>query len=244
MTLKLVNPLAYPLAMTAGGILLFVGIRVVALPNVVAVPMAAGLTIAVSYLRQQQEPSPEKSALRQVQSELEGVRGDAHQLQQQAQTLLEQANQLLRQEQLSSLSMDILAAVRYGCDLAIVLPEKVDALALKLPQTRSLLDQTSLEQKLKAVRSEKIKASGSALQSLQRLEESIQRNLGLMNANQNDRQSQIHNLSALIQDLAGVLQRLQTHLQTANLADLHQIDRLQELVTEMNRLQQETDLFI
>ena len=65
-----------------------------------------------------------------------------------------------------------------------------------------------------------------------------------MNTNQNDRQSQIRNLSALIEELAGVLQRLQNHLQTANLADLNQIDQLQALVTEMNRLQQETDLFV
>jgi len=244
MTLKLVNPFSYPLAMTTGGVLLFVGSRLVALPSVVVVPLAVGFTLAVSYLRQRQEPTPEKEELRQVQSELAGVRGEARQLQQQAQILLEQANRLLRQEQLSPLSMEILAAVRYGCDLAIVLPEKVDTLALKLPQTRSLLDQTSLEQKLKTVRSEKLKASGSAFQSLQRLEESIHRNLSLMNANQDDRQSQIHTLSALIQDLAGVLQRLQNHLQIANLADTDQIDRLNELVTEMNRLQQETDLFI
>jgi hypothetical protein len=244
MSLKLVNPFSYPLAMGTGGVLLFVGTRLVALPNILVVPLAVGLTIVVSYLRQGQEPTPEKARLRQVQSELEGVRGEAQHLQQQAQILLEQANLLLRQEQLSPLSMEILATVRYGCDLAIVLPEKIEALALKLPQTRSLLDKDTLQQKLKKVRSEKLKASGSSLQSLQRLEESLQRNLSLMNANQNDRQSQIHNLSALIEDLAGVLQRLQNHLQTANLADLDQIDQLQLLVTEMNQLQQETNLFI
>jgi hypothetical protein len=242
--LKLVNPFSYPLAMTTGGVLLFVGTRLVALPSLVVVPAAVGLTIAVSYWRQHQQPTPQKSQLRQVRSELEGIRGEASQLQHQAQLLLEQANLILRQEQLSPLSMEILAAVRYGCDLAIVLPTKVEALALKLPQTRSLLDKDTLQQKLKKVRSEKLKASGSALQSLQRLEQSIQQNLNLMNANQNDRQSQIHNLSALIQDLAGVLQRLQNHLQTANLADVDQVDQLQILVTEMNQLQQETDLFI
>jgi chromosome segregation ATPase len=244
MSFKLVNPFSYPLAMTIGGALLFVGSRLVALPSLMVVPLALGSSVAVSYWRQEQEPTPEKMLLRQVQSELEGVRGEAKQLQDQAQTLLNQANLLLRQEQLSPLSMEILAAVQYGCDLAIALPQKVEDLALKLPQTQSLLDRDTLQQKLKKVRSEKLKASGSTLQSLERLEESLERNLNLMNTNQNDRQSQIHNLSALIEELAGVLQRLQNHLQTANLADLNQIDQLQALVTEMNQLQQETDLFV
>jgi hypothetical protein len=140
--------------------------------------------------------------------------------------------------------MDILAAVQYGCDLAIALPEKVDRLAAKLPQTRSLLDTASLQQQLQQVQTEKLNATGSAYTSLQRLEESLQRNLSLLNTNQDDRQAQILNLAALIQDSAGVLQRLQNHLQTANLADVNQLDQLQELIGEMNRLQQEADLFV
>ncbi|MEY2976259.1 MAG: hypothetical protein RLZZ435_396 [Cyanobacteriota bacterium] len=244
MSLKLVNPFSYPLSITAGGLLLFLGVRWIALPSLVAMPLAAALTIATAYLRQHQEPSPEKERLSQVQSELEGVRRSAQNLREQAQTLQAQAKAILRQEQLSPLSMDILAAVQYGCDLAISLPEKVEMLAVKLPDTRSLLDATALQQQLQQVRSEKVKATGRSLASLERLEASLKRNLKLTTANQDDRQAQIHNLSALIQESAGVLQRLQNHLQTANLADTTQIDRLQALVEEMNQLQQEMDLFV
>ena len=241
---RILNPLSYPLAVAAGGLILFFGVRIAALPTVLVAPIAAGFTIAAATVRQHQEPTPEKEILRQVQAELQGVRTAADRLRQQAADLLRQANQVLRQEELSHLSMDILAAVQYGCDLAIALPEKVDRLAAKLPQTRSLLDTDSLEQQLQQVQRDKLNATGSAYSSLQRLEESLQRNLSLLNTNQDDRKAQILNLAALIQDSGGVLQRLQNHLQTANLADVNQLDQLQDLIGEMNRLQQEADLFV
>ena len=126
----------------------------------------------------------------------------------------------------------------------VIFESRFDRLAAKLPQTRSLLDTDSLEQQLQQVKRDKLNATGSAYSSLQRLEESLQRNLSLLNTNQDDRKAQILNLAALIQDSGGVLQRLQNHLQTANLADMNQLDRLQDLIGEMNRLQQEADLFV
>jgi hypothetical protein len=54
--MKLANPLEYPLAVLAGGILLVAGIRFGKLPVLVAVPMAIAVSVGGATVRRSPTP--------------------------------------------------------------------------------------------------------------------------------------------------------------------------------------------
>jgi len=57
MILKVANPLHYPLAVLAGGVVLFLGVRVARLPSLVVIPAAIAVAGVGTVIRHQQEPA-------------------------------------------------------------------------------------------------------------------------------------------------------------------------------------------
>jgi hypothetical protein len=238
--MKFFNPFLYPFPILLGCLFLILSIRVLRLPIVVVFPIAGGLAVGGAMVRHSQE-KPALIALQALQGELAEVKTLAEQLATKAELLRQEAEQILRNREIS---LELLSAVQYGCDLAIALPGKVDRLAQHLPSETSLLSVEDLQKRLKAVRQQQVQSQGATQASLAKLAQSLQRNIELTQAGSDIRQSQILNLTTLIQDSAGTLQQLQNSLRSINLEDADQVSQLQSFTEELSRLQQEVDLLI
>lgn len=235
------NPLTYPLPVLAGCVVILSGARVLQLPPPVVLPLAACVTLVGATFRHQQETDPQQVAIKQVEAELTGVRTLAIELAQQAEVLRQEADRILRNR---DVSLDLLTALQYGCDLAIALPQRVQNLVHKLPDARSLLSAEALEARLLKVREQEAHSEGAAQVSLRQLAESLERNIELTKTATNVREAQILNLMRLMQDSGGALQRLQNHLRSINLEDATQVEQLQSLSETLSCLQQEVDMLM
>ena len=142
--MKIANPLYYPLAVLAGGIVLVVGVRFLGLSNTVTLPTALAVTVVGATALKAREPDGEKRVKQQLQQELQVIQGSAQSLAGKAEVLRQEANQLLSS---SSVQMDLLIAVQQACDSAIELPPKIEQIAQRLPESESLL---SIKGSLKA----------------------------------------------------------------------------------------------
>jgi chromosome segregation ATPase len=239
--MKLLNPLAYPLPVLVGCLVLVLGARLGQLPSRILWPVAGGVAVAGGLLRQRQENDPERLALQELEAEVQGVKAAAVQLAQQAEVLRQEADQVLHSRELS---MELLTAVQYGCDLAIALPGKVERLGAQLSQGNSLLSTEELERRLARVRSELASSQGAKRTALQKLAQSLERNIQLTQAGSDTRQTQLLELATLIQDSAGTLQQLQNSLRSINLDDSTQVSQLQDLSEDLSQLQRQTDLLM
>ena len=238
--LKLVNPLNYPLAVLAGGIVLFVGVRLAKLPSVVMLPAAVAIALGGASVQKSREPERLDLGNPALERELEAVRQQANQLARLAETLRSEAEKLLT----SSTQIGLLAAVQYACDRALELPPKIDQLARRLSGADSLLSLSELQQQLAQVQTKQQHSSGVTRQQLNQLAESLQRNLRLAQQGQDARQAQVISLSTLITDSAGVLQQLQNRLRTFDLNDSEQIQELRSLSEELSSFQENVDLLV
>jgi chromosome segregation ATPase len=238
--MKLTNPLYYPVAVFAGGIALFVGVRFIQLPSVMMLPLSAGIVVAgASYLKSR-EPESFELDNPELEREIQSVRSSAL-------TLVSQANELrLETKKLltDSFQVELLAAIQTSCDRAIELPTKIDNLARRLKGNNALLSVDELQRQLTEVQQKLRSSSGIAQQHLSQLAESLKRNIQLAQEGQDTRLAQIVSLSTQIQDFAGVLQRLQTRLHTADLTDAEQISQLQALSDEMGSLRDNMYLLV
>jgi hypothetical protein len=232
--MKLANPLYYPIAVLAGGVILVAGVRFVGLPNFVALPAAAAVAMGGAAVMKSKEPDAQKIAQQQIQRELEMLQTSAKSLAQKAETLTQEANQLLSR---GSFEMDLLVAVQGACQRAIELPIKIDELGRRIHGANSLLSVNDLQQQLQEVENKRDSSSGIARQHLDQLSNSLQRNIQLAKEGQNARTAQITSLYTLIQDSAGVLQQIQNKLRTADLTDARQVMELQASTDELTSLQ-------
>jgi len=232
--MKLTNPLYYPLAVLAGGVCLIVGVRLVNLPSMIILPMAAGVAaVAAGYLHYRE---PESFYLNnpELEQELQTVKASALALVNQANKLKLAAQRLLT----DAFHVELLAAIEISCDRAVQVPEKIDHLAQGLQASNTQLSVSELQQQLTQVQDKLSSSSGVAQQHLQQLAASLQRNIKLAEEGQDIRLAQIVSLSTQVQDYAGVLQRLQTKLYSSDLTDAEQINQLQLLSEEMVSLQE------
>ena len=241
--IKIANPLNFPLAVLAGGIVLFVGVRLVRLPSVITLPTAAAVaTAGASFLQAKQPGKSDKIELKNpaLERELHGAKQQANFLLEKSENLRSEAQKLLT----SSFQLELLTAVQYACDRTLELPAKIDQLAERLQGTDSLLSVTELEKQLAGVRKTRQKSSGLARQQLQQLEASLERNINLAKQGQDARQAQVFSLVTLITESAGVLQQLQNRLRTSDLNNSEQINELRGLSDELSNLQANVDLFM
>ena len=238
--LKLANPLNYPLAVLIGGIILFVGVRLVKLPSIVMLPTSVAIAFAGASVQKSREPERLNLGNPALERELESVKQQANKLAQKAENLRAEAEKLLT----SSTQIGLLSAVQYACDRALELPAKIDQLARRLYGSDSLLSVSELQQQLGEVQTKQQRSSGIARQQLNQLSESLQRNLRLARQGQDARQAQVISLSTLITDSAGVLQQLQNRLRTSDLNNSEQIQELRSLSEELSSFQENVDLLV
>lgn len=238
--MKLANPLYYPVAVLAGGITLFVGVRFIQLPSIIMLPVAAGITVAgASYLKSRE---PESFALDnpELERELIAVKNSALALVTKANDLKVEAKKLLN----DSFQIELLSAVQFSCDRAVELPAKIDILARRLQGSNALLSVQELQQQLTEVQQKLPASSGVAKQHLNQLAESLKRNIQLAQEGQDTRLAQVVSLSTQIQDFAGVLQQVQTKLHSSDLTDSEQILELQALSDELSSLRDNVYLLV
>ena len=232
--MKFANPLYYPMAVLAGGVVLVAGVRFVGLPNFIALPASVAVAASGAAVMKSREPDAQKIARQEIERELQMLQASAKALAEKAQILGEEANQLLSR---GSFQMDFLVAVQGACQRAIELPIKIDELGRRIHGANSLLSVGDLQQQLQEVENKRSSSSGIARQNLDRLTNSLQRNIQLAREGQTARTAQITSLHTLNQDSAGVLQQIQNKLRTADLTDSQQVMELQASTDELTSLQ-------
>jgi chromosome segregation ATPase len=239
-SMKLPNPLHYPLAILIAAIGLVVGVRLLGVPWLVMLPIAVIIATAAAVLLQARDPETfglDNPALAQ---ELQRVKQQAMALANRASILRTEATQLLtRSDQL-----ELLGTVQYACDRASELPGKIDHLIDRMHGSDSLLSVAEVQQQLTEVQTRLQHSSGIAHQQLQQLESSLQRNLQLVQQGQDARQAQAVSLSTVIQDSAGALQQLQNKLRSADLNDATTATEIRSLSNEFRSLQNNVELLV
>lgn len=238
--LKLTNPLHYPLAVLAGGIVLVLGVRIVQLPSWLMLPVAGAITTGGAMVFKSKEPETIDLGNPVLEQELLAVKQQAQMLVTRAESLRAEADKMLT----SSTQMELLTAVQYACDRSLELPGKINEFTRRLHGEDALLSISELQQQLREVEAKKINSSGVALQQLNQLGESLQRNINLAQQGMDARQAQIISLSTVITDSAGVLQELQNKLRTSNLNDSEELQELRNLSEEINSLQDNLNILV
>jgi len=239
--MKLANPLNYPLAVLAGGILLVAGVRLVRLPAPVVVPLATVVAIGGATFLKSQERKYLHLDNPALMRELLAVKQQAQDLADKAIDLRAEASRLLT----SSSQIDLLSSVQFACDRASELPNKIEELAHRLQGADSLLSVANLQQQLDVAEARLQRTSdGAAREQLSQLIQSLERNIQLAQQGQDARQAQVLSLSRLIYDSAGVLQSMQNQLRTSDLADAEAAGELQTLSHELKLFQENVDLVV
>ncbi|MEA5564835.1 hypothetical protein [Anabaena sp. UHCC 0399] len=238
--LKLANPMFYPLAVLTGGVTLFVGVRLGQLPSPFMIPFAAGIAVAGASFLRSREPEFLELDNPALEREILAVKTSALALANQANGLNLAAQKLLN----DTFQIELLATVSISCDHVSQLPGKIDTLVFNLHNTNSLLSIEALQQQLTEVQKKLPSSSGVAKRHLNQLADSLKRNIQLAQEGEDSRLARIINIATLIQDFAGVLQKLQTRLRTSDLSDSEQINGLQLIADELSSLSENLDLLV
>lgn len=238
--MKLTNPLAYPLAVLAGGCFLVIAVRLVNVPSAVALPGAAAIATVGAAMLKGREPDIIELDNPKLEHELQQVRQRASQLVEQANELQAESVKLLTETH----QIELLGIVQYACDHTRDLPAKLDQLARRLQGKGAILSVDELQQQLNDVQHKQRTSTGMAQQQWARLAQSVQRNIKLAQQGEDAREAQVVSLSTLIVDAAGVLQQLQNRLRSADLTNTHQTDELRELGLELNSMQENMDVLL
>lgn len=238
--MKLVNPLVYPLAVLAGGFFLVVGVRLVRLPSVVALPGAVAIATVGAAMLQSREPEVLELGNPKLEQELQQARQQADQIAAQANELQAESVKLLTETH----QVDLLGVVQYACDRTRELPAKLDQLTQRLNSKGSILSADDLQKQLKAAKQKQLTSAGMAQEQWSRLVQSLQRNIELAQQGEDAREAQVVSLSTLIVDAAGTLQQLQNKLRSADLTNTSQTDELRELGLELNNMQENMDVLL
>ncbi len=241
MALKLTNPLHYPLAVLAGGVVLVLGVRLVRLPSLVAVPVAMATSVGAAALRKQGD-STATIALEdpKLEAEIKALYNKGQSLAEQAVALRDEATERLT----GAAQMELMGAVQYACDRTQELPTKIQQLGQRLGGGKSLLSAEDLTQQIKEAKTKRNKSSGAAKAQWQTLIDSLERNLNLAKEGEDARQAQVVSLSTLISNAAGTLQQLQNKLRTADLSSTSETTELRALSDEFSSFQENVELLV
>jgi hypothetical protein len=237
--MKIVNPLHYPLAVLVSGIVLVVGVRFANLSSLIVLPLAGIIAMGGSVVLKNKE-SNGVNVKNPLHQEIKAALKQAEILVQKAEILRQEAGNVLT----DSSQMELLTTIQYACDRAQELPGKIQEFSRKIQSSDSVLSVQDLEKQLQSAKAKKAKSSGVAVQHLEQLIKSLERNLDLTKQGENALQAQIISLSTWIVDSAGVLQHLQNNLRTSNLDDLAEIQELQNLSLELQEIQKNMEFLI
>lgn len=238
--MKLANPLYYPLPVLVGAVVLVVGVRVLRQPSVVVVPAAIAVATAGAALRKGQEPDSLGLEDPRLENTLQSVRQQAVTIAEKSEALRAEATRLLSQAE----QLDLLSAVQFACDRAEELPAKIDGLAQRMRGGRSLLSIEDLQRQRQEAEQQAHSSSGVAREQWRKLVNTLSRNIQLAREGQDARQAQVVSLSTLTLEAAGVLQKLQNELRTADLTDTRQTSEMRSLSAEFASVQENLDLLM
>jgi hypothetical protein len=238
--MKLVNPLYYPVAVLVGGLTLFVGVRLGHLSSLVMIPVASGVAVAGASFLKSREGEVLELDNPALEREILTVKSSALALANQANAMRLEVQKLLT----DAFHLELLTTVLMSCDRAAELPGKIDMLVFKLHNTNSLLSIEALQQQLKEVKKKLPSTSGAPQRHLNQLAKSLKRNIKLAQEGEDSRLARIINIATLIQNFAGVLQKLQTKLRTSDLSDAAKINALQLIADELSSLAENLDLVV
>lgn len=235
------NPLHYPLAVLAGGIVLVLGVRLVRLPSFVALPAAVVVAIGTAAVRKEHEPEPAiELEDPQLEVEIKALYNKAKNLANQAVALRNEATERLT----GASQMELMGAVQYACDRTQELPSKIQQLGQRLGGGKSLLSAADLTQQISDAKAKRDSSSGAAKAQWQTLIASLERNLSLAQEGEDARQAQVVSLSTLISNAAGTLQQLQNKLRTADLTSTTETTELRALSDEFSSFQENVELLV
>ncbi|WP_413198830.1 hypothetical protein [Nostoc piscinale] len=237
---KLVNPLYYPVAVLVGGLTLFVGVRLGNLSSLMMLPVATGVAVAGASFFKYREGEILELDNPALEREILTIKSSALALANQANAMRVEVQKLLT----DTFHVELLTTILMSCDRAAELPAKLDKLGVSLHHTNSLLSIEALQQQLTEVKTKLPASSGVAKRHLNQLAESLKRNIELAQEGEDSRLARVINIATLIQDFAGVLQKLQTRLRTSDLSDAEQINGLQLIADELNSLAENLDLVV
>lgn len=242
---KLANPLHYPLAILAGGVFLVAGVRLMRLPNVIAIPGAVAIAATGATFLKIREPMTIELDNPALSKELQSVRQQAQQLTQTADVLKTEATQVLT----NAHQMELLGTVQYACDRTEALPTQIDQLAQRMQGKDSLLSVADLEKQLKDVQAKIQSSSGLAQASAaqiqwQNLAQRLTHNIALAQQGEDTRQAQLAQLSTLIAEAGGVLQQLQNKLRTTDFTSAVATEELKALSDEFKGFQESVEVLV
>ncbi len=238
--MRLANPLYYPVPVLLGAIALFVGVRILRLPSGVMIPTAGAIATVGAAMRNSQDPKRVGLDNPVLNQELQAVRNQAELVSSQAEILRSEAIRMLTEVH----ELELLGVVQYACDRAQELPAQIERLSRHLQGADSLLSIDELQQQLTSIEKKRVASSGIARDQLERLAETLRRNIQLARDGQDARQAQVLSLSTLILDAAGVLQRLQNKLRTADLTNAAETTEVRSLSDEFNQFHQNVDFLV
>jgi hypothetical protein len=203
-------------------------------------PMAAGITVAGASFLKFREPQYLELDNPELEREINNIKISALALVNQVNELRLEAKKLLT----DASQLELLAGIEMSGDRLVELPGKIDNLVWNINGSNSLLSGDALQKQLQEVKQKVQSSSGVAKQHWQQLAESLQRNIKLSREGEDTRLARIINISTLIQDSAGLLQRLQTKLRNSDLSDSEQINGMVLLSDELNSLTENLDLLV
>ncbi|MGK7913637.1 MAG: hypothetical protein AB4050_19455 [Synechococcus sp.] len=237
----LANPLKYPLATLAGGVLLVVGARGLNVTPPVLVPVAIASSVGAATVLKQRDPTSIQLDNPQLARELLDIRQSAVALAEKAEGLQAESRHQMGDD---TFHVELLAAVELVCVRVAELPAKVDRLGQRFKGKDSLLSVDELQAQLHEVERRKSRSSGVAREQLDRLATTLDNNIQLARQGSDARQAQAIALSTMIHESAGMLQQLQNRLRTANLNDTSQVNELRSLSRDLEGVQENVDLLM
>ncbi len=207
-----VNPLYYPFSILAGTVSLVIGVQVLNAPSMTVVPVAIAVSTAGAFYQKSREPVVWDLQDPNLARELQFAK-------QQAEGLAYRAEQLRAEvaERLTTVdSIDVLVAIQSLCDQLKRIPDRVEQMAQHFQAGQEILSIDSLQTQITEVRTRAAISPALTQQQLETLAQQLERNLALAQQGQDARQAQVTQLSTRIVEAAGILQTMQTQLQSGH----------------------------
>ncbi|MEN9215855.1 MAG: hypothetical protein Q6K90_00875 [Gloeomargarita sp. HHBFW_bins_162] len=239
--MPLANPLHYPLAMFLAALVLGVGVRLLALPRWLMLPVAVVVAVGGSMVLQRREarqPDIDDPALAR---EIQQLRHQVQILVQGAEKVRTEAARLLA----DAPDLDLLITVQEVCDQVQTLPHALEQRVQRLrDMDDAVLSVATLEKQLAQVQRQKRRVGQVAGAQLDQLEATLQRNIQLAQTGQDTRLAQVTALATLVQHTAGVLQHLQNQLRTCDIRNQQQVQELRTLSETLQGFEQQMSILV
>lgn len=239
MKFKPTNPLNYPLAVLAGGIVMIIGGRFAQIPPALMIPIGVILATGGAVVLRSREPERLNLGDAVLEQEILQVKQSALALTSRAEALRQEAARILIEPN----QMDLLIAVQFACDRTVELPSRIDEIGRRMGGNQALLSVTDLERQLQQVMEKRRNLTSEAGRAqLYKVEESLRQNLEIAKEGQDSRQIQVANLIQWVTESGGILQQMQNKMRS--MSSISEMNELQELSTQLNTYQESVDLLI